>query len=716
MSAPFLSTSWYRVEHLKPRLRPQLRISRHRYWGGGWYVIEDPASGKVHRFTPAAWLFLGRLDGSRTVDAAWQEAAAALGEHAPTQGDALRLLGQLHGADLLEGETPPDVAELMERQRRLSRQLLKTNLLGPLSLRLPLFDPDALLGALAFIARPFVGWLGLFLTIAFIAPAAFLALANWGALTENLSDRVLTVDNLILMAVIYPLMKIVHELGHGLVAKAYGASVREFGIMFLVLFPVPYVDASAASALPSKYQRAAVSAAGVIAELLLAAGAFYCWLVLEPGLERSIAFNVMAIGGVSTLLVNGNPLLRFDGYFVFADLLEVPNLASRANRYLGHLVEHFAFGVEKTEPFEARTWEKAIFLVYAPLAFLYRILVTVSICLFIATQFFIFGVLLALWSLILTFVWPALKGLWHVFAGPTLRRNRRRATLVTTGTVAVALTLLFALPVPHMGMAQGVVWLPEASGVRTATDGFVASVNIADGALVDAGASLAELELPALAARYEGQVWRVRELELKLAQARTKTPAEALVVAEELDEAVARLRREEEIRATLTITAPAPGRFIAARSLGDLSGIYLRQGELIGHILPQQPGVIRAVVGQDEVDLVRGALRDVELRFAEGEAVTTRVLREVPSGQFALPSAAFALASGGTIATDPRDPDGVTALRRVFQLDLALPPDLAAPGYGGRVAVRFRYADMPIGQQLGRWLRRTLLETLGGIL
>lgn len=713
MSGPFLSTSWYRVEHLKPRLKPHLKISRHRYWGGGWYVIDDTVAGKVHRFTPAAYLFIGRLDGSRTVDQAWKEAAEALGEDAPTQGDALRVLGQLHGADLLDGERPPDVSELVERYGKQSRQLAKSNLLGPTSLRIPLFDPDRLLGALAFIARPFVGWFGLLLVAAFVMPAAFLAGTHWAELTENISDRVLSYDNMLLMALVYPLMKTVHELGHGLVAKAYGATVREFGIMLLVFFPVPYVDATSASALPSKYQRAAVSAAGVIAELVLAAAAMYAWLVLEPGIERTIAFNIMAIGGVSSLLVNGNPLLRFDGYFVFSDLAEVPNLSSRASKFYSHLTEKYAFGVEKPNPYEATNWERAIFLVYAPLAFVYRVLVTVSICLFIATGYFIVGVILALWSLIQTFVWPAGKGLWYVFVGASMRRNRRRAMLVTSGAIAGVLALLFIVPVPHMALTQGIVWLPDESNIRTQTDGFVSAVLVTEGADVVPGALLAELDLPAINASYEGQVWRVREAELKLADARTDSPAAALVVEEELAEAVARLTREEEILRGLKIRSATAGHFIAAGPLHDFPGRYLKKGDLIGYVVPERATILRVVVPQEQIDLVRNAFVGIELRATEGPPVTSSILREVPAGQFALPSAAFALAAGGSVPTDPRDTKNTTALSRVFQFDVALPEALGPQPFGTRLEVRFRFTDMPAGQQLLRWGRRVLLANFG---
>src|SRR6266700_3652649 len=116
--------------------------------------------------------------------------------------------------------------------------------------------------------------------------------------------------------------------------------------MFLVFMPVPYVDASSSASFREKWRRALVGSAGIIVELLLASFALFVWLDAEEGLVRGFAYNVMLIGGISTVLFNGNPLLRFDGYYVLADLLEIPNLADRSKKYIGHLLIRYIFGVK----------------------------------------------------------------------------------------------------------------------------------------------------------------------------------------------------------------------------------------------------------------------------------------------------------------------------------------------------------------------------------
>ncbi|MBA4094825.1 MAG: peptidase M50, partial [Candidatus Accumulibacter sp.] len=121
MANPFHSTSWFSVARLKPKLRSHVRVRRHLYRGQVWYVLDDPASGKVHRFPRGAYLLIGRLDGTHSVEQLWNRLVDELGEDAPTQDEVIAALGQLHGADLLSSDVMPDTAELYTRQKKQRR-------------------------------------------------------------------------------------------------------------------------------------------------------------------------------------------------------------------------------------------------------------------------------------------------------------------------------------------------------------------------------------------------------------------------------------------------------------------------------------------------------------------------------------------------------------------------------------------------------------------
>lgn len=322
-SGRFLSSSWYRVALLRPKLRETARVRRHRYRGSAWYVVSDSVNGRVHRLAPAAYGMVAAMDGNRCIDELWSDAAVRLGEEAPSQDEVIQLIGQLHSADLLQGDVPPDAQELFDRRVRLERAKVLRYLLNPLSIRLRLIDPDRFLTATVRYVLPLFGWFGGALWLGVMVPALVFAAQHWPELTDNIGDRVLSADNLLMIALAYPVVKALHELGHGYATKAFGGEVHEMGIMFLVFFPLPYVDATAAAGFRGKWRRTLVGAAGMLVELFIAALALFVWLAVEPGTVRAIAFSVIITAGVTTVLFNGNPLLRYDGYYILADLLEI---------------------------------------------------------------------------------------------------------------------------------------------------------------------------------------------------------------------------------------------------------------------------------------------------------------------------------------------------------------------------------------------------------
>ena len=306
-TAPFLSSSWYRVAGLRPKLREHAVIHRHRYRGDVWYVVHDHATARLHRLSPAGYVVVGAMDGKRTVENLWHEAMTRLGQEAPSQDEIIYLLAQLHAADLLQAEISPDFAELLERATRTERSRWLKNVLNPLSPRIQLWHPDTFLEKTLPFVKWFFGWRGAVLWLLVVLPALVLAAQHWQELGDNATQRILAADNLLLIGLSYPILKALHELGHGYAVKAFGGTTHEFGIMFIVFAPMPYVDASAASEFRSKWQRVIVGASGMLVEVFVAALALYVWLAVEQGLVRALAFNAMLIAGVLDCPVQWQP-------------------------------------------------------------------------------------------------------------------------------------------------------------------------------------------------------------------------------------------------------------------------------------------------------------------------------------------------------------------------------------------------------------------------
>jgi len=710
--APLQSSSWYRVSALRPRLLARARLHRHRYRGELWYLLQDPASGKVHRFTPAARLILAAMDGRRSVHDLWQLAQRRLGDDAPTQDEILQLLGQLHGADLLQTDVPPDALEVFERGQRESRSKSRRAWANPMAVRIPLVDPGAFLDRLAAWWPRLWGVPGALLWLTVVVPALVLLPQHWPELTHNLSDRVLEADNLLLLGLVFPLIKALHELGHATATRAGGGEVHDMGIMLLVLMPVPYVDASAATVLRSRWSRALVGAAGMLVELFVAALAFYLWMSAEPGLVRALCFNVMLVAGVSTLVFNGNPLLRYDAYYILADLIEVPNLSQQSARYWGYLAERYVLRVDDAVSPAGSRSEALWFLFYGLASTIYRLLVTIAIALFIGTRFFFVGVVLALWAGTMMAVMPLVRVLRMLQARPSLRERRGRVTLIGSALAVVMLLFIVLVPVPMRVQAEGVVWLPEQATLRAGANGFFSRFEAEPGRAVKTGQVLLASFDPALDARLRGLEARVAELEANYQIEFVNDRSRADIARDQLDLEREALARDQLHARGLNVAAASDGVFTVLQA-ADMPGRYYRQGEILGYVLGVAKPVVRVLVEQAVVDGIASGTRSIEMRVA-GDAeriVTGRILRQVPAGGDETPSRALLSQSGGRIAADPRDPQGRRTLERVFQLDVEPDTPIGPAGlYGQRVFVRFDLAREPLARQWFGSLRRLFLS------
>ena len=617
MSDTLFSPSWYRVAELTPRLRSHAQIHRHDYRGKVWFILQDHAAGRSHRFSPIAYQFIGMMDGKRTVQQLWDAISSQTGDQAPTQDEVIRLLGQIHAADALICNTTPDSRELFRRYQRQERMKLKQRFWTPMAIRIPLFDPERFLDRTLGFGRLFLNRYTavLWLVISHYRDA-ILAGVHWSDLTENIVDQALTPQNLVLLWLIYPVVKALHELGHAYTTKMYGGEVHEIGIMFLVFMPVPYVDVTSAWGFRDKSKRMLVGASGIAVEMFLGALALFVWLTVEIGTVHAIAYNVMLISGVSTLLFNGNPLLRFDGYYVLADGLEIPNLGGRSNKYFGYLAQRYLFKASDAESPADSPGERFWFVVYGFAAFCYRMFIMFVIILYVGGKFFTIGIALAIWATITQLIIPMGKNMGFLFKSPKLKRNRSRALGVAAICFAIVLSLLFVLPAPLWTRVEGVTWPSEKSQVRAQADGFIVQLLAADRNRVRQGQPIILTRDPisrALVKRLEAQK---KQLEIQLVAARTIDRVQADIVREELNAATQDLQRARERSEALVIHSPRDGVFVVPREQDQVDR-FVQKGQVIAFVTnPDDHTTVRAAVSQDDIGLVRERVHKVDVRAA----------------------------------------------------------------------------------------------------
>ena len=717
MERPTFSPFWHRIREMRPRLRPHVQISRQFYRGKRWHVAHDPTSNQFYRLSSVAYDFVLALDGSRTVEAAWQQSLSKFGDQAPTQNEVLELLSQLYNSNLLAMEAAPETAQLLTRGKERTKKRLQQQAVGLMYFRLKLFNPDHILTFLEPLFRPVLNRWGL------LAWALFVSYALIQVLSTDLSrfldgiDSVIAPGNWGWLIVVFVLLKGWHELGHGLICKRFGGQVPEFGAMLLVLLPAPYVDASACWAFPSKWQRMAVGAGGMLFELFVAAIAALIWLQAADGsLTKQVCYYIMLTAGISTVLFNANPLMRFDGYFILSDLIEVPNLMQRSNKMLLHLFQKHIYRLKNVRPPASLPGEQAILITYGILGFFYRIFIFLVITLYVLGMWFIVGVLLAVWTFAMWFFLPLGKFIHWLATNSQLAEHRTRAIATSLGMLALAAVLLGLIPAPDWRRARGVVDSQNRTGVYFGTDGFVQAVHVRPGDTVTAGQPLVTLSSPELDGARRAVTARLAQARLQRAESFARDDAGGAAVAQRqmdaFDQQLADLDRRQQ---RLVVTAPHDG-VVVGPDPSLLMGALVRQGQPATLLVDPTKPRIAAVVSQPDAAWLFQLPPDqliVQMRLVSDPAtiITGHGLRPIPGGQRTLPHPALGFAGGGEIEPEAQDTSGMQAKTDQFNVFIDLPPELLASGslpVGQRVYLRFTLPSKSILEQVIDRVHKTL--------
>lgn len=711
VSASLFSPHWYRVANLRPRLRAQVQVQRHKHRDQVWHQVADASTGRRHRLNREAWNFIGCFNGQLTVGEVWDSVVQSDGDQALTQDEAIRILEQLSSAELLQCDLPPDIGALFRQKDKQARRR-RWAAMNPFSMRVRLFDPTRVLSRfdpvlpLLFSRAAFVLWLVL------VAAALPLLVRYWAELKAFGLSHADSPRYLLIAWFVYPLIKALHETGHALAVRRWDGEVHDAGFTVFVLIPVPYVDASAASGFVQRSRRAVVSAVGIMIELLIASLALYIWANVQPGMVRDVAFVVMVIAGVSTLVVNGNPLVRFDGYFLFCDLIDVPNLDQRSRNWWVTFLQRRLLGADMPVVALA-AGERKWMVLYAPLAWTFRLYLGIQTMLWAAAKSALLGLLFAL-----AFVAFMLAGPIRTVSRLVLQlmqAGERRRTRVVVAGIAVALVLVtMVVPMPFGTTAQAVVWLPEQAQVRAGAEGFVREIRVRDGEQIAPGQVLAVLDEPELLASLDEANSRLTSLrteqynELRHSRSRTLGYEQAIAHAE------AEVARLDERAGQLTIRSEVEGRMVLARQ-DDLHGSFLKKGTVLGYVMTPVSATVRAVVPHADAALVRERTRSVSVRLEDnaGMSVQARLQRDVPAATLALPSAALADRNGGAIPTDPSDKEQLRALEPFFMFDVEL-PGVQLPRIGGRAWTYFDFGREPLVVQWGHAMRQLLIRHFGG--
>lgn len=705
MAEGTFSESWYRIAGQRICLRPGIKVRRQNFRGERWFVLEDPFSNQFFRLRPAGYEFVARLRRDRTVQEAWQECVDRFPDDAPGQEAVIQLLSQLYHANLLQYDLATDSAQLFERYRKRRQREIGFGFLNVMFMRFPLLDPDRFLVRTLPVMGRLISLPGLILWLVVVGAGLKTVADNWPALWEQ-TQSVLAPGNLFLLYVGLVLVKGLHEFGHAYFCRKFGGEVHVMGIMLMVFTPIPYVDATSSWSFRSKWKRILVGAAGVIVELFVAAVAVMIWARTGPGTLHSLTYNLMFVASVSTLIFNINPLLRFDGYYILSDVVEIPNLHQQALMQLRFLFERYLFGVKKAES-PAETRRKGVWLtVFGVASLVYRVVVFSGILLFVADRFLIIGLVMAAVCLISWVTVPVFKFVNYLASSPQLDRVRRRAIGVTAGLLLALIVLLQVVPFPRHFRAPGVVRASERTQIVAGTAGHLAEVIAKPGSHVVRGQPLLRMTNHELELELAGTRQRAAEVKARLLRAMEKESADVAPLAGVQKAVRARLAKLEADAANLLIPARHDGIWVAP-GIEDHVGQWLPRGAGLGLLINPGGFEFAVTVRQDDANAlfdqgIRGA--GVRLFGDAGTELPVRDLRIVPGEQRQLPSAALGWLRGGEVAVAVDDKQGTTAAQPFFEV-------IAQFGKTGDVVLldgssgRIRF-DLPAEPLLPRWLRR----------
>ena len=638
----------------RPKIRRDVEVTFHQRRSGPVYVVEDLMHRKYFQVGLPEYQFIQSLNGRRTVGEAIAISARALGPEAISEQDALKLVRWLVDNELLDSEN----AGQAQRRYDLADESTKKNPKQPwfqklVFLKMPLGDPDQFFVWL----QPILGWLftkfALFLWLILVTIAGYTLVDNWTQFRSSASQIILP-ENWVFMILTFGVLKIIHELGHGVATRKFGGVVPEWGVMMLLFVtPLTFVDASASWRFPGRIHRMAVAAAGMYVELGVAAISILVWAYSDNSFLGALAYNAIFAASVITVLFNANPLMRFDGYYLAADMLNIPNLGQRGQAVVGWFYHRWIIGMKKIKfPPQAKQAPKIITL-YGFGALGWRVIIWLGIMIALAlfakgAGLFLVGVM----TIAMVFGWMAkfFKLMHKGHAG--IRPNPFLVVLRLCFFVAVIGSVFYFVEFRPYTRAVGVVSYPNRESLRTDLPGFVDEVFVENGELVKEGQLLARLINP--------------EKKTDLATARIDVTSSQLRMADYLEQKQmgayqAELENLSGLKARyvlasqrvedLEVFAPVAGRVFLRRP-EMLKGRFLEPGSQIMSVIPDEsPELIVSVIQRAGKALEAAKTQHLNVRISgrEGLAFPAELKRIEQTATIAVPHAAIASSNGGPL-------------------------------------------------------------------
>ncbi|MEW4568069.1 site-2 protease family protein [Tautonia sp. JC769] len=725
------------AEYLTARLRPDLVVQPVPYEGVTHYVIKDPIALKYFRFKSEEYFLLQELDGKKTLQDIKRAFERKFRPQTITVEDLLRFVAQLHEASLVLVDTPDQAKALVKRKKKNRWKKIKQTAANILYIKIPIIDPEKLLTWM----YPYFRWLFTSYFVVFslgmMLAALTLVFAQWDMFTTKLPtfESFFNWRTLPSLWLSLAIVKVIHEFGHGLTAKHYGSEVHEMGILFLVLTPALYCDVTDSWLLPNKWKRIWIAGAGIYVECFLAALATFVWWNTQPGLFNSLMLSTMFICSVNTILFNANPLLRYDGYYVASDYLEIPNLRIKSTQFFTYAFQEKVLGLEVPVQSYMPRSRRALFVTYAIASYLYRWFITFSIIFFLyhflPPKLRVISAMLAMGALVPLLFMPMWQIVKFVRQPGRMRKVKKVRAAACFAVAAAVIALILLIPTPLRIKGTLVLTPAKPDRIYVEVPGRLVSIDVRDNQPVEGPredgtpgtviARLSNLDLLREVSELNEEI-QVNEVKARVYdQTSGNNPLNRVLHLETVN------MIEQDLQPKLNVAIDQQGKLVLTAGqdgvvMGipnrEVTGSFMRPGDLFCEVGDPKQLEAHLLIDQSDIDLIKQDSEDakatawVKIYGKSHETIISHVEEIARRNREEIPPELSNLA-GGEIATQPdQETGGARPLTTVYEIIIPIDNSELAlhPGQRGMAKIDGGTAT------LGWWLWRTITKTFRFVL
>ena len=690
------------LKRCQVQLKDELIFVPQMYGDTTWYHIEIPSSSKFFKIGYAEYVFISLLDGETSFAHALATASQTLGADALSEHQATQTLFWL-----LENGLAVTTDAMVAPQTDLAASQPFWQRINPFWMKLPFGKPDAIVDRLNNV----IGWIFhpaavLVWLLTMIVALSSLA-THWDRFTTSAS-AIFSPSNWIWMLVAWVMLKVAHELGHAIACRRFGGTVKETGIIFILFAPLAYVDVTSSWRFKSRWQRISVALAGMYVELLIAAICLILWASSRNELVAWHLMNVVMMASISTLLFNANPLMKFDGYFVLSDLLQIPNLFQEGAKSVSQSLKWIFYGQRQEDSRnEIHRWSRSI-AIYGFACSIWKVLVMVGLFIAASVMFEGWGILLVGLGIVTSYLRP----LGSLIKDLGIRSMQRPESVLRAATIATAVLGLFASAwwfVPNAFVARNpcVVDFCDSAKIRAHSSGFISEVLVEDGQAVELGQPLLRMENRELQSEVSELKARLKQEAVKERIAKDRgEPTAALIARKDWLSTEKMLQEKNSELDRLLVRSPIQGN-VVARDLDQATRTYFNRGDFLLSVANScDKEIVISIASENVTSVTELVGESIPVELGSRRRIMATISRVDPLASIQLREQKLASPNGGTLAVKPVSAEDQSKqnqfqlLKPRFHVVAKISPETAKDLFCGERGMAILASNSPT---MGKW-------------